>query len=102
MSNQKKHQKETKDNDLYRLLPTEKNTKIKYPIGNFAPGHYMSKCTNCEQNFMGDKYARQCEPCAINAVNESNKQALVELQKLKTALRKIEFSNNVINEVLGK
>ena len=89
-------------NGLYTLLPTEKITKIKYPIGGFAPGHYTSKCVNCSQDFMGDKYARQCEPCAINAVNESNTQALAELHKLKTALQKIEFSNNAINEVLGK
>jgi lipoate synthase len=62
----------------------------------------MSKCANCKQEFMGDKYSRQCEPCAINAVNESNTQSLAELHKLKTALQKIEFSNNTINEVLGK
>lgn len=100
--NKDKQPKEAENNGLYTLLPTEKITKIKYPIGGFAPGHYMSKCANCEQNFMGDKYARQCEPCATNAVNKSNTQALAELHKLKTALQKIEFSNNTINEVLGK
>lgn len=97
-----KQLEEVENNGLYTLLPTEKITAIKYPIGGFAPGHYMSKCVNCKQNFMGDKYARQCEPCAINAVNESNTQALAELHKLKTALQKIEFSNDTINEVLGK
>jgi hypothetical protein len=51
---------------------------------------------------MGDEYARQCEPCTINAVNESNTQALAELQRLKTSLDKIKFSNDTINEVLGK
>lgn len=102
MNKQKKQQKETEDNGLYTLLPTEKITKIKYPIGGFAPGHYISKCVSCEQNFMGDKYARQCEPCAINAVNDSNTKALAELHKLKTALEKIKFSNDTINEVLGK
>jgi hypothetical protein len=40
MNKQKKQQKETEDNGLYTLLPTEKITKIKYPIGGFAPGHY--------------------------------------------------------------
>lgn len=79
-----------------------KTTKIKYPIGGFAPGYYVSKCVNCEQDFIGDKYARQCEPCAINEVNESNKKTLAELHKLKTALEKIKFSNDIINEVLGK
>ncbi len=102
MSKDKTSKKADSSNGLYTLLPTEKITKIKYPIGGFAPGYYMSECVNCEQNFMGDKYARQCEPCAINAVNESNTKALAELHKLKTALEKIKFSNDTINEVLGK
>ena len=76
--------------------------KIKYPIGGFAPGHYINKCVSCDEDFMGDKYARQCESCAINAVNESNTIALTELHKLKTALEKIKFSNDIINEILGK
>jgi hypothetical protein len=76
--------------------------KVKYPIGGYAPGHYMSKCVSCEEEFMGDKYARQCEPCAINAVNESNTKACAELHKLRAALEKITFSNDIINEVLGK
>ena len=94
--------KEAENNGLYTLLPTEKFTKLKYPIGVFAPGHYISKCASCDQDFLGDKYARQCEPCAINAVNESNTQALARLHKLETALQKIKFSNDTINEVLGK
>lgn len=76
--------------------------KVKYPIGGYAPGHYMSKCVSCKEEFMGDKYARQCEPCAINTINESNTLALAELHKLKTALEKITFSNDVINEILGR
>jgi len=94
--------KEAENNGLYTLLLTEKITKLKYPIGGFAPGHYISKCAICDQDFLGDKYARQCEPCAINAVNESNTQALVRLHKLETALEKIKFSNDTINEVIGK
>jgi len=94
--------KEAENNGLYTLLPTEKNTKLKYPIGCFAPGHYVSECASCNQDFMGDKYARQCEPCAINAVNQSNTQALARLHKLETALQKIKFSNDTINELLCK
>lgn len=76
--------------------------KIKYPIGGFAPGYYSNKCVSCKEEFMGDKLARQCEPCAINTVNESNTKALAELHKLKTALEKIKFSNDTINEVLSE
>jgi hypothetical protein len=81
----------------------EKTTvKVIYPIGGFAPGFYGSKCSNCTQTFTGDKYARQCEPCAINAVNESSKRAIAELHKLRNALQKIKFSNDEINEILEK
>lgn len=80
---------------------TNQTTKVKYPIGGFAPGHYMSKCITCKEDFMGDKYARQCEPCAINIVNESNTKALAELHRLKSSLEKIKFSNDTINEILG-
>lgn len=75
--------------------------KIKYPIGGFAPGYYSNKCVSCKEEFMGDKLARQCEPCAINTVNESNTKALAELHELKTVLEKIKFSNDAINEVLN-
>lgn len=80
----------------------KKITKIKYPVGGFAPGYYMTKCVSCKHDFMGDKYARQCEPCAINAVNESNIKTLAELYELKAALEKIKFSNDTINHVLSK
>lgn len=42
----------------------------KYPIGGFAPGNYSNKCATCGKSFMGDKMARQCEPCAIEMVGE--------------------------------
>lgn len=101
MSKEKKP-KEAVDNGLYTLLPTEKITKIKYPIGGFAPGNYSGRCVNCKEEFIGDKRVVQCEPCAINAVNKSNTQALAKLHKLETALQNIKFSNDTINEVLGK
>ncbi|MEX0597433.1 MAG: hypothetical protein WD512_13140 [Candidatus Paceibacterota bacterium] len=78
------------------------STKIKYPIGGFAPGNYLGKCSTCKEDFMGDKRARQCEPCAINTVNKSNTRALTDLNKLITTLGNIKFSNDTINEILGR
>lgn len=75
---------------------------IKYPIGGFAPGHYSSFCCKCKEVFTGDKRAVQCEPCAINAINESNTEALLQLRELKTALEKITFHNDTINTILGR
>lgn len=77
------------------------NPKIKYPVGGFAPGMYMCKCSNCSDEFFGDKRAVQCEPCAINAVNESNSKALLELHRLKSAISDIKKSYDKINELLG-
>lgn len=74
--------------------------KVKYPIGGFAPGFYQTKCCTCKEDFTGDKYANQCEPCAINLINESNRQALLELHTIKKALKDIRFSNDAINKIL--
>lgn len=76
------------------------STKIIYPIGGFAPGNYMNTCTECKEDFIGDKRAVQCEPCAINAVNSAGKKASTEVYKLKDALKQIKFSNDIINELL--
>lgn len=76
--------------------------KIKYPIGGFAPGLYYKKCESCGNKFMGDKYASQCKPCAINTVNESNINALKELYILKTAIKNIDLNHNNINKILNK
>lgn len=78
------------------------DTKIKYPIGGYAPGYYMNKCSVCGGNFMGDKYATQCEASAINMVNESNQIAMAELNKLKGSLDKIKVSCDNIDDILNK
>lgn len=93
-------QYEIRGESLFDFLDKEKKIKLNYPIGGFAPGHYINKCANCEDKFMGDKYARQCESCAINYINESNTKALSELSKLKKALKDIKFSNDEINEII--
>lgn len=47
----------------------DKNNK-EYPINGFAPGFYSCKCVDCKKQFMGDKRAVQCEPCATKAKQE--------------------------------
>lgn len=84
------------------LLPSEKIAKVKYPIGGYAPGHYLNNCVSCDEKFMGDKYAKQCQPCAINSVNESNSKVIAQLYRLKSALKNIKSSNDVINEIIGE
>lgn len=49
--------------------PKEEKAEPKYPIGGYAPGHYMCTCCTCKNNFMGDKRAVQCEPCALETVD---------------------------------
>ena len=57
----------------------------------YAPGNYMNTCINCNVKFFGDKYAKQCEPCAINAINESNQLAITELDRIKIGWNKIKM-----------
>lgn len=75
-------------------------TKIKYPIGGYAPGNYFCKCQSCSEDFTGDKRSNQCEPCAINALNENNSKAQLELYKLKKALVNIKISNEIIKNII--
>lgn len=58
-------------------------TDNKYPIGGFAPGNYQCKCCTCGSEFIGDKRAVQCEPCAVSekerfdALSPSEQQELI-------------------------
>jgi hypothetical protein len=51
------------------IIPKEEPKQ--YPIGGYAPGFYSCTCVTCEQSFMGDKRAVQCESCAIETTQES-------------------------------
>lgn len=73
------------------MSATDKATeKIKYPIGGYAPGYYMSTCANCKGAFMGCKRAVQCGPCAINAVNDAALKNGLRIVVLEQALRDIQ------------
>ena len=74
-------------------------TEIKYPIGAFAPGHYTNKCMDCQVEFMGDKYAKQCEPCAINSTNEQNRELLFELRKCRAVITKLKEVQGLLNSL---
>lgn len=77
--------------------------KVNYPIGHYAPGKYQNMCFDCKCLFVGDKLARQCEPCAINEMqrelSEVKKWVEVqrevvkakdeEIKRLRSALEKI-------------
>jgi hypothetical protein len=47
MNNNKKPKK-IENYNLNNLPTVEKPAKLKYPIGDFAPGYYSSKCVNCD------------------------------------------------------
>jgi hypothetical protein len=60
------------DKFIYKItIPQEES---KYPIGGYAPGFYSCKCINCKTEFIGDKRAVQCEPCAIKMIQEEPKK----------------------------
>lgn len=39
-----------------------------WPLMGYAPGDYMCRCCDCGAEFVGDKRAVQCLPCASKAV----------------------------------
>ena len=42
----------------------------------FVPGDYLTRCKHCMQQFVGDKRAWKCEPCAMKAADADSKYAL--------------------------
>ena len=68
---------------LKKLIEIVKRNNImkeepKYPIGGYAPGYYGCTCVTCKTEFMGDKRAVQCEPCAISMTKEEPKKETLE------------------------
>jgi hypothetical protein len=39
-----------------------------FRLGSYATGNYFGKCDICAEEFIGDKRARSCLPCALKAV----------------------------------
>lgn len=90
------NQMEKSGNNWLSDISDKTRKNIKYPIGGFAPGGYIKKCAWCMENFMGDKYSRECEPCAINALSESYKLLLEKSKKMETELRRIKAAAKII------
>lgn len=52
-------------------------------VGSWAPGNYAGKCGACDREFMGDKRAPRCLPCAVSSLHER----VAELSKIEAAAR---------------
>ena len=39
-------------------------------LNGWAPGGYINKCFNCDNEFIGDKRAVECALCAYDATNK--------------------------------
>lgn len=39
-----------------------------WPLAGYAPGNYFCKCTDCGNEFEGDKRAFTCLECAVTAI----------------------------------
>ena len=76
-------------------------SKVNYPIGGFAPGHYICKCILCAEEFIGDKRSVQCEPCAINSVVEENRIVKKELFNIKDVYSKLEEAKSSIDKIIN-
>jgi hypothetical protein len=47
---------------------------------------------------MGDKYARQCEPCAINLLNDKYKETLLKLTEVNNVISKLKEVKEFLNK----
>ena len=71
----------------------------------YAPGSYEGKCQKCEQEFVGNKWAWSCEPCARRAfqADEWEKAKPPEVSLDPTAYagsRAVEVANAYADELL--
>lgn len=41
---------------------------IAWPLGCYAPGHYVGNCTACSETYVGDKRSTTCIRCAAERV----------------------------------
>jgi hypothetical protein len=77
----------------------------KYPIGGYAPGLYSCVCVSCKKEFMGDKRAVQCEPCAIEMVNTkitiNDKRGIETVKKetLEEVIEREEYPKGITQEI---
>lgn len=56
--------------ELAQVAPPAAAPEKIYPIGGYAPGNYTCICSTCGSQFIGDKRAVQCEPCAVEVVRQ--------------------------------
>jgi hypothetical protein len=77
---------------------TLKEKPKQYPIGGYAPGFYSCECITCKTEFMGDKLAIQCEPCAIKTTQEEPKQETIEEAAVKYVRNKHDNTHKLISK----
>ena len=75
------------------------STKVNYPVGAYAPGHYMNTCYSCSETYTGDKYSRECEPCAINNLKKYSLEMRDKNVKLEKALQDLKNVRDVLNKI---
>lgn len=86
-------------NPLIQLKQNKPMSKIKYPVLGYAPGNYQCKCSTCEEVFIGDKQAVQCEPCAINCLNLTLTASVDRIGELEKALANLAKEYNELEEL---
>ncbi len=77
-----------------------------WPVGRYAPGNYISKCSHCGEFFANmDKRAASCFPCAIEelgryvgAVNAENEKLRQQVSDLKGAVAAAYCSEDRLEE----
>lgn len=51
-------------------------------VGTYAYGGYLCVCTDCKEQFCGEKRARQCLPCAVKSLKQALNTKELEGQRI--------------------
>jgi hypothetical protein len=60
-----------------------------FRLGSYATGNYFGRCDICAEEFIGDKRARSCLPCAIKKVDELQAENAKLLDHIRRMLPKM-------------
>ena len=57
-----------------------------WPVGGYAPGHYLCVCEGCKAKFTGAKRSFTCPDCVIQGLLLDKGRADQEVERMRAAM----------------
>jgi hypothetical protein len=70
-------------------------------VGCWAPGKYMGKCGECSREFIGDKRAIFCLPCAASVLDKRVSELVAALREINRLNDHPGYFNSEVQKVLN-